>query len=114
MQAERQVAAFAGELEGNFFPLMMLLNNYELLQGATELVIVGEPANPATEGLLRAVYDKSLPNKILRRLSPNVSLPPHHPATGKGLVAGQPALYICQNMNCRLPITEEAQLANAL
>jgi hypothetical protein len=94
-QAERQVAAFAGELEGNFFPLMTLLNNYELLQAATELVIVGDLADPATEALRRAVYDRSLPNKIVRRLAPDASLPPGHPAAGK---VGRQLAYVqdCQ------------------
>jgi len=110
-QAERQVAAFAGELEGNFFPLMTLLNNYELLQAATELVIVGDPAQPETEALRRAVYDKSLPNKIVRRLAPTASLPADHPAEGKGLVDGKPALYVCKDMSCRAPIVDPARVA---
>ena len=109
-KARRQVAAFAGELEGNFFPLMTLLNGYELLQSATELVIVGDPDDPATEALRRAVYDKSLPNKIVRRLAPGTPLPPSHPAAGKGLVGGKPALYVCRNMTCEAPITDPAQL----
>ena len=110
-KARRQVAAFAGELEGNFFPLMTLLNGYELLQSATELVIVGELDDPATEALRRAVYDRSLPNKIVRRLSPDIPLPPHHPAAGKGLVGGKPALYVCHNMTCRAPIVDPAEVA---
>ncbi len=110
-KADRQVAAFAGELEGNFFPLMTLLNGYETLQSAVELVIVGDPASPDTEALRRAVYDKSLPNKIVRRLVPGIALPAHHPASGKGLVNGKPALYLCQNMSCRAPVTDAEQLA---
>jgi uncharacterized protein len=109
-KAERQVAAFAGELEGNFFSLMTLLNNYELLQSATELVIVGDPAQSATEALRRAVYEKSLPNKIVRRLAPDVSLPPSHPAAGKGLAGGKSALYVCRNMTCQPPVTDPAVL----
>jgi hypothetical protein len=110
-RARRQVAAFAGELEGNFFPLMTLLNGYELLQSASELVLVGEPGDPAAEALRRAVYAKSLPNKVVRRLSPDVSLPAHHPAAGKGLVDAKPALYVCQNMACRAPIVDPAEVA---
>jgi hypothetical protein len=110
-KAQRQVAAFAGELEGNFFPLMTLLNGYELLQSASELVLVGEPGDPATGALLCAVYDRSLPNKVVRRLAPEVSLPAHHPAAGKGLVDGKPALYVCQNMSCRAPIIDPPQVA---
>ena len=109
-KARRQVAAFAGELEGNFIPLMTLLNGYELLQSATELVIVGELDDPATEALRRAVYDRSLPNKIVRRLAPGTPLLPSHPAAGKGLVGGKPALYVCRNMTCEAPITDPAQL----
>ena len=107
-RARRQVAAFAGELEGNFFPLMTLLNGYELLQSATELVIVGEVEDPATEALRQAVYGKSLPNKIVRRLAPGTPLLPSHPAAGKGLVGGKPALYVCRNMTCEAPITDPA------
>jgi uncharacterized protein YyaL (SSP411 family) len=105
-KAERLVAAFAGELRTNFFPLMTLLNNYELLQSATELVIVGDPADAGTEGLRRAVHARSLPNKVVRLVSPQASLPADHPAAGKGLVDGKPALYVCRNMTCQPPITD--------
>jgi uncharacterized protein YyaL (SSP411 family) len=109
-KAERQVAAFAGDLQTNFFPLMSLLNNYELLQSAIELVIVGDPADPATEALRRAVHARSLPNKLLRLISPQTPLPADHPATGKGLADGKPALYVCRNMTCQPPITDPLAL----
>jgi len=105
-KARRQVAAFAGELQTNFFPLMTLLNGYETLESAAELVIVGDPADPAAEALYRAVLARCLPNKVVRRLSPNGSLPADHPASGKGLVGGKPALYVCRNMTCEAPITD--------
>jgi len=107
-RAERQVAAFAAGLEKNFFPLMTLLNGYELLQRAAELVIVGTPDDDATEALRRAVYAKSLPNKIVRRLAPDAPLPASHPAAGKGLVGGRPALYVCRDMSCQAPIVDSS------
>jgi uncharacterized protein len=110
-KADRQVAAFAGELESNFFPLMTLLNGYESLQSATELVVVGDPAAPETQALCRAVYAKSLPNKIVRRLSPDAALPADHPAASKGLVDGKPALYVCRNLSCEAPVTDPAALS---
>ena len=109
-KARAQVAAFAGELDSNFFPLMTLLNGYETLQSAVELVLVGDPAAPRTEALRRAIYGKSLPDKVVRRLSPDVSLPASHPAAGKGLVNEQPALYVCRNMACEAPITDPAKV----
>jgi hypothetical protein len=113
-KAERQFAAFAGELEGNFFPLMTLLNGYETLQSAVELVIVGDPASADTGALRRAVYDKSLPNKIVRLLSANAPLPTGHPAAGKGQVGGRPTLYICHGMSCQAPLTDAQEVASAL
>jgi uncharacterized protein YyaL (SSP411 family) len=109
-KAERQVAAFAGELQTNFFPLMTVLNNYELLQSATELVIVGDPADSGTEALRRAVHAQSLPNKVVRLVPPQALLPAQHPAAGKGLVDGKPALYVCRNMTCQPPITDPLAL----
>jgi uncharacterized protein YyaL (SSP411 family) len=106
-----QVAAFAGELESNFFPLTTLLNGYETLQSAVELVIVGDPSDPASEALRHAVYARSLPDKIVRRLSPMAALPSGHPATGKGLVGSRPALYVCRNLSCAAPVTDPAALA---
>ncbi|CAN5922283.1 thioredoxin domain-containing protein [soil metagenome] len=111
-KAERQVAAFAGELEGNFFPLMTLLNGYETLHSALELVLVGDLAAPETEALRRAVYAKSLPNKIVRRLAPGIALPAAHPAAGKGLVGGKSALYVCEGMSCRAPIIDSGGVAS--
>ena len=113
-KAERQLAAFAGELEANFFPLMTLLNGYETLQGATELVIVGEVGAPDTEALRRAVLDLSLPNKIVRRLAPGTPLPADHPAAGKGQVDGKAALYVCRNMSCQPPVTDPQAVSAAL
>jgi hypothetical protein len=110
-KADRQMSAFAGELEGNFFPLMTLLNGYETLQSAVEIVIVGDASRAETESLRRAVYARSLPNKIVRRLAPDASLPPGHPAVGKGLVGGKPALYVCRNLSCEAPITKPEALS---
>jgi hypothetical protein len=112
-KAQRLVAAFAGELQSNFIPLMTLLNGYETLQGATEMVILGPFDSPATEALLRAVHRKSRPNKVVRRLSPDTPLHSSHPAAGKGLVDGKPALYVCRSMTCGTPITDPHQVATA-
>jgi hypothetical protein len=109
-KARAQVAAFAGELDSNFFPLMTLLNGYETLQSAAELVLVGDPAAPETEALRRAIYTKSQPDKVVRRVSPDTPLPANHPAAGKGLVDGKPALYVCRNMSCEAPITDPAKV----
>ncbi|HSI01626.1 MAG TPA: thioredoxin domain-containing protein [Reyranella sp.] len=113
-KARAQVAAFAGELESNFFPLMTLLNGYETLHSAVETVLVGDLSSPQTEALRRAILGRSLPDKVMRRLAPCVALPDTHPAFGKGLVDGKPTLYVCRNMACAPPITDPDEVARAL
>ena len=113
-KADSLVAAFAGEVERNFFPLMTLMNNAELLEEILEIVIVGKPDDPGARMLHRAVQDRSLPNKVVRPLVPGASLPPGHPASGKGLVDGKAAAYVCRAMACSAPVTSPAGLATLL
>ena len=47
---------------------------------------------------------------IVRRLKPGTVLPGGHPATGKGLVGGRSALYVCRNMTCEPPVTDPGAL----
>jgi hypothetical protein len=104
------VAAFAGEVEDNFFPLMTLMNNAELLDSLIEIVIAGAPDDPATRALVAAVHDRCLPSKVLRLLPPNTMLPDGHAAAGKGMVGGRPAAYVCRDQACAAPVTDAAAL----
>jgi uncharacterized protein YyaL (SSP411 family) len=113
-RAEALVAAFSGELERNFFPLATLLCGAEFLARAVQIVIVGPPEAPATRALRAAVYELSLPDRVLQSLAPDAALPEGHPAHGKGQVDGRPTAYVCRGATCSLPITEPAALTAAL
>jgi hypothetical protein len=113
-RAEAIVETFSGEVARNFFPLATLLNNVELLEKPLQIVVVGENEDPSFRSLLRAVYDVSLPNRVVLRLPPNGSLPPGHPAAGKGLVEGKSAAYVCEGPVCSLPITSAESLLESL
>ncbi|TXL74782.1 thioredoxin domain-containing protein [Vineibacter terrae] len=113
-RAERVIAAFAGEVERNFFPLMTLMNNAELLQAMVEIVIVGPPNDSATHALTAAVHGRSLPDKVIRLLPPDAALPAGHPAAGKGMIGGRPTAYVCRNMACSAPVTEASALTAIL
>jgi uncharacterized protein YyaL (SSP411 family) len=113
-KAERLTTAFGGEVERNFFPLMTLMNNAELLEDMVEIVIVGAPDDPGARALHAAVHARCLPNKVLRRLAPGAPLPPQHPAHGKGLVDGKATAYVCRNMACSAPVTTAEALAGLL
>jgi uncharacterized protein YyaL (SSP411 family) len=113
-RGEAIVETFSGEAARNFFPLATLLNNVELLSKPVQIVVIGENGDQAFDGLLRAVYGVSLPNRIVLALSPGQPLPASHPAFGKGLVDGKPAAYVCEGPVCSLPITDCETLLDTL
>jgi uncharacterized protein len=113
-RAEAILETFSGELARNFFPLATLLNNVELLMKPLQVVLVGRPGTAELDGLCRAVYDVSLPNRVVVTLSPEKSLPAGHPAAGKGLVGGKPAAYVCEGPVCSLPISDRERLLEIL
>jgi len=113
-RAEAILETFSGEIGRNFFPLATLLNNVELLTKPLQIVLVGESETAAFRALQRAVYDVSLPNRVIVSLPPGGWLPSNHPASGKGLVDGKPAAYVCEGPVCSLPVTEPEALLDAL
>jgi uncharacterized protein YyaL (SSP411 family) len=113
-RAEAIVGTFSGELGRNFFPLATLLNNAELLAEPVQVVILGEPGDVAFEGLRRAAYAVSLPNRVMQPLGAGRDLPASHPAHGKGLVDGHAAAYVCVGPVCSLPLTDPEKLVAQL
>ena len=113
-RAEAILGAFSGELGRNFFPLATLINNAEFAQKPVQIVLAGEPGDAAFAALRRAVYEMSLPNRVVLAVKPGEKLPADHPAHGKGLVAGKPAAYVCEGPVCSLPLTDPHALTAAL
>ncbi|MBM3802265.1 MAG: thioredoxin domain-containing protein [Acidimicrobiia bacterium] len=77
-----------------------------------EIAIVGGHSDAATSELLETVYRRYLPNKVVVVADPGdtalmASMPLLH---GKGLVAGSPAAYVCQNYSCKAPVTSSRDL----
>jgi hypothetical protein len=113
-RAEVILETFSGEMGRNFFPLATLLNNVELLTKPLQIVLVGESGSASFDAFRRAVYDVSLPNRVVMSVPPGGSLPSNHPASGKGLIGGKPAVYVCEGPVCSLPITEPQTLLETL
>ncbi len=87
-----------------------------LLDGPIELAIIGHEGNKDRDALCREVAKHYLPNRIQAIHDPTRAeggdeLPL---VTGKSLVEGRAALYVCRDYACRKPITDPAQVANAL
>jgi uncharacterized protein YyaL (SSP411 family) len=113
-RASALVAAFSGEINRNFFPLATLINSNEFLENALQIVVVGPPDAEGTRALIRAVHERSLPNRLLLTVAPDAQLPERHPAHGKGMVDGKPAAYVCKGQTCSLPVTHPKGLGTAL
>ena len=80
-----------------------------------EIAVIGDPQNPATQALLRAVYAAYLPNKVVA-LSPQ-------PITGstempllsdRPMRDDRPTAYVCENFTCKAPVTTPEALTAQL
>ncbi len=85
-----------------------------MLERAVHIVVVGPETDDATRALVRAALHSGPLNRVLSRITPGAALPPGHPATGKGLVDGRPAAYVCVGTVCGLPLTSPEALAGVL
>ncbi len=101
-RAAETVRALAGDSPEGLVGLPTLLNGYELLERALQVVIIGDPDG----ALSRTVFDAAPPARVVSRLAPGEALPEGHPAAGKGLVDGRPTAYLCLGTECRAPITD--------
>jgi uncharacterized protein len=90
------------------------LTGFEYLVNSLVIVVIGHKGNARTQDLLRAYWSKPMPNGMVMQIEPGDPLPPGHPASGRGMEGGQPTAYICQAGVCSNPITNAAELANAL
>ena len=85
-----------------------------LSEGPTELAFVGAPNDPGLEALHRAVREVFLPHRVIAS-SDGTGKPSNHPLlSGKGLVEGKAALYICRNFACQRPLTDPQEVTETL
>ncbi len=85
-----------------------------LTEGPLELAFVGKKDDPGLAALWQATCDVFLPNRIIA-LTNRIDGTSSHPLlTGKGLVNGQAALYLCRNFACQQPLTDPLAADKAL
>lgn len=113
-RAETVIRAFSGNLDQHFWAVSSLLANAGFVSEPVQIVVIGEPDDPATKALLATATTTYLPNRILCPLSPGEGLPPGHPAEGKTMVESKPTAYYCPGQTCLAPVTDPADLANQL
>ncbi len=113
-RARQQLDAFADEYGRAWASCASYLNSLEAFVSGLQIVIVGPRNNPRTQELMRAVWGKALPNRLLYVVDSSEALPTGHPAFGKGMVNGAPTVYLCQRDTCSTPITSAVTLSQVL
>ena len=112
--AQAILEAFAAEAPRQPVALASILNAYDLLSGAVQIVVIGTRGEAGTEAIVHAALSCPSPNRILLVATPREDLPPAHPAAGKSALDGKPTAYVCIGPTCSAPVTEAAALRTAL
>ena len=114
-KAEAVGRVFGADAAVRAFQSERFLSNLDvLLSGLQEIVIVGEPGAEDTKALLRTVYQKYRPNKLVVR-RPVGAVAPERPLFAvRKMIEGKATAYVCENYVCRQPVTDPAALAEQL
>jgi hypothetical protein len=82
-------------------------------RGLSVAVVVGDPAAGATRALAAAARRALGPEDAVVVARPGEAVPDLDPTwlTGRGLVEGRSAVYLCRGTTCALPVTEPEVLA---
>jgi len=114
MRATSTVTALEVEAMKTFPHGVTILNGFELLESAVQVVIIGDRAGADTNALLAVLNGISLPNLVLNIVPAGTVLPAMHPAHGKTAAAGAATAYVCRGPSCSAPQTTAAGLLDAL
>jgi uncharacterized protein YyaL (SSP411 family) len=117
--AERTVLAFEPRLSVASAALPQMLAACEFLSGEPQqVVIVGDRGAADTEALLRAVFMRFSPNKVVLLVDSEEAREDF--AAGIPSIAamqnldGRAAAYVCRNYTCQLPVASPGELAGLL
>jgi uncharacterized protein YyaL (SSP411 family) len=117
--ASRVLGAFHTALERMAAALPQMLASLDAtLTEPVQIVLAGQRDLPETAELLRVLWKRYLPNKVVLLADGGEGqdwLAQHVDALRLMTpVQGRTAAYVCQNFTCKLPVTEPDQLAEAL
>ena len=113
-RARALLDSFADEYGRAWASCASYINGLENFATGSQVVVVGPRNNPRTQELIRTVWGKALPNRLLYVVETGEALPAGHPAFGKGMQNGAPTAYLCQRNVCSPPITSAVALSQAL
>jgi uncharacterized protein YyaL (SSP411 family) len=110
--AEKVLRSYCDAMESQPFGFAHMLCALDLyLEGAKEIVIVGNPADADVKALIAEVNSLYLPNKVLQLATPGTALANISPLLqGKTQIDGKATVYVCQNFTCSAPVTSASEL----
>jgi len=76
----------------------------------SEIAVIGDPGEDGTRALLKEIYRRYLPNKVVACGTDGGLLL----LRDRARVNGGPTAYVCENFSCRLPVTDAADLSKIL
>ena len=83
-----------------------------LLEGPTELALVGRAGQEDFEALLKALNEPYLPNSIVAIREPDEPEDAVLPLLrGKSAVEGKATLYVCRGFTCESPVTDPSRVS---
>ncbi|MGD9739693.1 MAG: thioredoxin domain-containing protein [Bauldia sp.] len=90
-----------------------LFNAFDEALWGTDIVIVAPTKDDAAE-FRTIVHRHWREGFVLSVVSGGATVPPNHPAFGKGMQADRPTAYVCRGQICSLPVTAADALASML
>jgi uncharacterized protein YyaL (SSP411 family) len=111
-KAQHAFQALAGHLAQGYPSMTGLLLAHHARQYGVSIIIIGDGA--AADTLARAAQTHAIFHRHFIRLSADGALPDGHPAHGKHMIDGRATAYICPDQSCLPPVTQAAQLTQAL
>ncbi len=117
-KAEEVGAAFSGRVSGRPSSMTMMMTAVDMMVGPSfEVVISGDPEGKDTRKMLRALWDKYVPRKVVVQRpageSPDiVKLAPY--TKNQVPQEGRATAYVCRNYACKLPTTSISKMNELL
>ncbi|MFH0983132.1 MAG: thioredoxin domain-containing protein [Planctomycetota bacterium] len=110
----RAFGAEAAHSPGAFERLLCALDGYH--HGTKEVVVIGDPQTPDTRALLRVIYERYLPNKVvvLGRGAADAASAVLPLLKSRGMIDGKATAFVSENRVCKRPVTDPADLARQL
>ena len=114
MRGASTASALEVEAMKSFPHATALLNAYELLETAIQVVVVGDHGRADTATLIATLSAISTPNLVLNIIGDTAQLPDAHPARGKAQIGSAATAYVCRGPVCSPPQTTAEGLRQAV